>query len=300
MIVKAAPSLVRGRFWPRVVALAVAGAVLAGLWMLAVPTQRAAAREAAPPIRALKAAQAAGITIAVSAHRGGAQQWPQNSLVAFKNALDAGYAEIEGDTWITADGVTVIEHDAALNPARCSGPYVGQQIWTLTFAQVEANTCEGQPIPTEAQLLDLVKTSDNATAVLRLETKSFPGQSAAGARQWAYQVGEQVVEAGLAARSVMQDANWSGIAGYHQADPSLRVSALVDVPSSASAQQAKALGAYDLSYNASYATGLMNRYLASIGLVPTVWNVDPTPNEAGSIRSGAEARGREEVRCRCI
>lgn len=56
-------------------------------------------------------ASAAGGPPLVAAHRGGAQLWPENSLLAFRNALALGVDFLETDVHVTADGEVVILHD---------------------------------------------------------------------------------------------------------------------------------------------------------------------------------------------
>ncbi len=48
------------------------------------------------------------------AHRGGARLWPENTLEAFRGAIDAGCRYIETDLHMTRDGVVVIHHDERL------------------------------------------------------------------------------------------------------------------------------------------------------------------------------------------
>ncbi|WP_375487872.1 glycerophosphodiester phosphodiesterase [uncultured Jatrophihabitans sp.] len=228
------------------------------------------------------------VTITVSAHRGGAQEEPQNSLLAFQHALDENVGEVEADTWITADDVAVVEHDATLTAPRCSGPYLDQDITTLTSTQLQEMQCDGQPIPTEDQLLDLMTHSSNTVTGLRLESKTVPGASDDAVAAAAYRVGKGVVDAGLADRAIVQDFAWAGIAGFHRASPDLRVSALIDQPTTWAAQQARQLGAYDLSYNAAYSTPYFNEYLRSLGLVPTVWGIDAVPTDPGALSIAAQ------------
>jgi glycerophosphoryl diester phosphodiesterase len=49
------------------------------------------------------------------AHRGGAKRWPENTLLAFRNASDLGYTHIETDIHETSDGHFVCFHDATLD-----------------------------------------------------------------------------------------------------------------------------------------------------------------------------------------
>lgn len=48
------------------------------------------------------------------AHRGGAGRWPENTLLAFRNAAQLGYRHIETDVHETSDGHFVCFHDPTL------------------------------------------------------------------------------------------------------------------------------------------------------------------------------------------
>ena len=48
------------------------------------------------------------------AHRGGSKRWPENTLLAFRGALELGYTHIETDVHLTRDGHIVCFHDATL------------------------------------------------------------------------------------------------------------------------------------------------------------------------------------------
>ncbi|MEC7512550.1 MAG: glycerophosphodiester phosphodiesterase family protein, partial [Pseudomonadota bacterium] len=50
------------------------------------------------------------------AHRGGANLWPENTLEAFDNAINAGVDGIECDIQHTRDDRLVIHHDDRLKP----------------------------------------------------------------------------------------------------------------------------------------------------------------------------------------
>ncbi len=45
------------------------------------------------------------------AHRGGRADAPDNTLEAFRKALEAGSRALESDAWATADGIVVLDHD---------------------------------------------------------------------------------------------------------------------------------------------------------------------------------------------
>ena len=77
-----------------------------------------------PLIAACRALFACWVALALPAyafdlqgHRGARGLMPENSLAAFQHALELGVTTLELDIAITADGVPVISHDPALNPA---------------------------------------------------------------------------------------------------------------------------------------------------------------------------------------
>jgi len=79
--------------------LALAALALGALAALAGPPAPAA-RTAAP--------------VFVAAHRGGALLWPENSLLAFGNAVKLGADYLELDVHLSRDGEVVVIHDATL------------------------------------------------------------------------------------------------------------------------------------------------------------------------------------------
>ena len=55
-------------------------------------------------------------------HRGARGLLPENTLPAFRKAIDLGMATLELDTGVTKDGVVVVWHDRRLTPAITRGP----------------------------------------------------------------------------------------------------------------------------------------------------------------------------------
>jgi glycerophosphoryl diester phosphodiesterase len=58
-------------------------------------------------------------TFVVSAHRGGRGLRPENTLPSFEDGLDHLATELETDTGVTSDHVSLIWHDQFLNPESC-------------------------------------------------------------------------------------------------------------------------------------------------------------------------------------
>lgn len=90
------------------------------------------------------------------AHRGlfdNATEAPENSLAAFKKAVDAGYG-IELDVQLSKDGIPVVFHDASLK--RICG--VDGKVWEYTLAELQQMKLadSNETIPTFADVLDVI------------------------------------------------------------------------------------------------------------------------------------------------
>lgn len=85
------------------------------------------------------------------AHRGGAEgPAGENTLSAFKIAVDTGYRYLETDVHATADGVLLAFHDRRLHRVTDTKG----RISTLTAAEVATARIGDEPIPTMADLLE--------------------------------------------------------------------------------------------------------------------------------------------------
>ncbi len=134
-------------------------------------------------------------------HRGARGLMPENTLASFERALEIGVTTLELDIAITADGVPVISHDTALNPALtrdARGRWIkapGPLIKSLKLTRVQAydvgrinpasayarefplqQAQDGQRIPTLAALFDMVKQHGADSVQFAIETKIHPGR----------------------------------------------------------------------------------------------------------------------------
>jgi glycerophosphoryl diester phosphodiesterase len=81
----------------------------------------------------------------VSAHRGGRGLRPENTLPSFENGLDHLATELETDTGVTTDHVSLIWHDQFLNPESCrradGAPYtLENRVYTRDISLAEAQS----------------------------------------------------------------------------------------------------------------------------------------------------------------
>ncbi len=93
-----------------------------------------------------------------AAHRGGAALWPENSLLAFRNALALGTDYLELDVHLTLDGEVVVIHDATLDRTTTGrGPVRERtlaELGPLRLKDKDGAVVE-EPIPTLDQVVAL-------------------------------------------------------------------------------------------------------------------------------------------------
>ena len=86
-------------------------------------------------------------------HRGASGAHPENTLLAFRAALDAGVDGVELDVHATADGVPVVIHDRAVERTTDGRGYV-DEMPLEHLRRLDAG--DGQQVPTLAEVLELV------------------------------------------------------------------------------------------------------------------------------------------------
>ena len=107
--------------------------------------------------------------IYVAAHRGFKEKYPENTLLAFKKALELDVDQIETDVRITKDKVLVLIHDDKIDRTTNGKG----KVCDYTYKELlEFDAGEGERIPTLEDLFELVK--DHPTLTLDLELKEYP------------------------------------------------------------------------------------------------------------------------------
>jgi glycerophosphoryl diester phosphodiesterase len=122
--------------------------------------------------------------ILVHGHRGARARRPENTLPAFRYAIEQGVDVLELDVVVTRDDVVVVSHDPWIDAAICSGPKTGVAIRSLTLAELREYDCGAKqnplfatqvPVPgTRVPALDEVFDLGHGNAVqFNVETKIF-------------------------------------------------------------------------------------------------------------------------------
>ena len=118
----------------------------------------------------------AGPPVRIAAHRGGALLWPENSLLAFRNALALGADLLELDVHLTRDDEVVVIHDPTLERTTTGTGAVGAaRLADLAGARLRTRdgVATDEPVPTLAQVLDVLHST---RAELLLEIKVDPSR----------------------------------------------------------------------------------------------------------------------------
>jgi glycerophosphoryl diester phosphodiesterase len=131
---------------------------------------------------ALGVSTVAGGTVKIAAHRGGALLWPENSLLAYRSAVALGADLLETDVHLTADDQVVVLHDPALDRTSTGrGALRDARLADLAPVRLRAadGTPTGEPIPTLAQVLDVVAGAPGVGLLLEIKVDAagqrYPG-----------------------------------------------------------------------------------------------------------------------------
>lgn len=181
-------------------------------------------------------------------HRGCRGLLPENTLAGFDHALALGVSTLELDIAITADGVPVLSHDPALNPAitrDASGrwlPARGPLIHHLAWADLQAydvgridpaspyaaqfphqSPRDGSRIPSLSALFDHVRARGADHVRFNIETKLNPQQPDATPPPEAFvQALLGVIRAAdMTHRVMVQSFDWRTLALVQRLEPAL-------------------------------------------------------------------------------
>jgi glycerophosphoryl diester phosphodiesterase len=113
----------------------------------------------------------------LAAHRGGSLLWPENSLLAFRNALALGADFIEFDVHLSRDGEVMVIHDATLDRTTTgAGPVRDHSVAELKAFRLKdrSGTVTAETVPT---LDEVVEVAARAKRRMLLEIKVDAGKA---------------------------------------------------------------------------------------------------------------------------
>ncbi len=144
----------------------------------------------------------------IAAHRGGAGLWPENSLTAFRGAVELSVDLIEFDVHLTRDGEVVVIHDPTLERTTDGKGAVADH----DLAELSALTLKGsagERIPLLGQLIDVVRPTP---VDLRMEVKVHADATPYAGLE--AKLVEQLSRAGMLERAVVTSFTWETLGTF--------------------------------------------------------------------------------------
>jgi glycerophosphoryl diester phosphodiesterase len=218
-------------------------------------------------------------------HRGASAVAPENTIGAFKKAVQVGADGIEFDVQLSRDGIPVIIHDdnlrrtglldrrvADLSAEELSRIEVSQWFWRKHGLP---EPVEREGVPTLQEVFQLYQSNPG---VLYLEMKCAATQ----ANELARACCEMISATSLKDRIIVESFDLSAIAEVKRIDPSIKTAALFE-PKLNSPQiyfgrgiigQATDVGADEIAVHHTLVRERLIRWAKEAGLAIVVWTVD--------------------------
>jgi glycerophosphoryl diester phosphodiesterase len=249
-----------------------------------------------------------GIAMDVQGHRGTRGNLPENTIPAFKRALEIGVDTLELDCGVTKDGVVVIHHDRRLNPDVARGPdgkwvtAPAPTVYELTFEQLQKydvgrirpgseyakrfpnqKPVDGTRIP---RLADLFAMTKDSKVRFNIETKLLPTHpdETVGPEAFARALIAEFRKAGMTRRAVIQSFDYRTLKIVEREAPEIETVYLTEI-TNAVPEQVRAAGAKIWSPDFHAITPYVMTEVRRLGLRVVVW----TPNEPADIEQMIDA-----------
>ncbi len=213
------------------------------------------------------------------AHRGASGHAPENTMAAFRRAVELGATFVETDLQVTRDARVVAIHDFTLDRTTDGTGQVHllslEQIRALDagawFGDRAAKTFSGERVPTLKEILDFAKEHD---LIFYLELKSGPA--------WGI---EHAVVAALrdqnaSARIVILSFDPSTLDSVHRLDSTMMTGLLCEIPSNDLVERTVRAGARQLVARGDLITSALVDKAHHAGLQVVAWTI----NEADQMR----------------
>jgi len=219
----------------------------------------------------------------IIAHRGFSARAPENTLAAFRAAIEVGADGIELDVQLSKDGHVVVIHDEKLDrTTNGSGP-VGEK--TLEeLSKLDAGgwfgpQFAGEPLPTLRAVFELVREK-NWKGVINVEMKTskflYPGIERA--------VVDLIAEFGLREQALISSFNHNSLAEVTRIAPDIKTAILYSAVLYRPWEYAKAFGCAALHPPRQPVIEEVAREAVKAGLAVNVWTIN-SPDQAAELAS---------------
>ena len=219
------------------------------------------------------------------AHRGASAERPENTLAAFRRALELGAGMIECDLHLCSDGHVVVIHDAKLDRTTDGRGPVRElplgEIRRLDAGRWRGAEFAGERVPTLEETLDLVLPR----AMLNLELKS-EGEDA---RMLALETVAAVSQRRELERVVFSSFDMPTLVRVREASPHAQIGVLWEGPHLEEAYlRARELGAISLHPRGDNVTPELIAWAHERGLLVYTWTVDSRERIIELVKEGVD------------
>ena len=182
--------------------------------------------------------------VEVQGHRGCRGLRPENTLSAFRHAIELGVDVLELDLGLTRDDVLVVTHDPVLKPERCraSGPLLGRALLELEWRDLRGLDCgsqrqvrfpeqvlvPGAGMPRLEEVLDLLDQRPRLGANVEVKTFSDRRDITRPPADFARVLVGLLRRRGLLGRVVVQSFDPEALREVARLEPQLALAALVE------------------------------------------------------------------------
>lgn len=201
----------------------------------------------------------------IIAHRGASGEFPENTLAAFRAAIDAGAQMCELDVQLSADGVAMVIHDDTVDRTTGRRGAVGAmsvaELQRLDAGRKFGAAFAGERIPTLEEVLGLVK----GRCALNVELKD------AGVKG---EVCRLLRAHDALAETIVSSFQWQSLAAARELEPALRLGVLADRRAGAMLQAAIELRATSVNPRYDMVRPALVERAHRAGLKVLVWTID--------------------------
>ena len=160
------------------------------------------------------------------AHRGFRSRYPENTMLAFRKAIEAGCDGIEFDVHLSKDGEAVIIHDEAVDRTTDGTGLVGQKTYhelkALNAAKPHPETIDFAPIPSLREYFEYIAEQPHIISNIELKTGVFVYE---GIEEVVYQL---MKEYKLINRCIVSSFNHESVLRMKKIDSAVTCGLLVD------------------------------------------------------------------------
>jgi len=222
----------------------------------------------------------------IIAHRGSSQAAPENTLAAFRAAIDAGADGIELDVQLSKDGHVVVIHDEKLDRTTNGSGFVKDH--TLAeLSQLDAGGkfsphFAGEPLPTLASVFELIRErSWKGLINVELKTSRFPYPGIERA------VVDLIDAYGLREQALLSSFNHNSLAEVARIAPGVKTAILFSIVLYKPWEYAKGIGCSALHPSLQPGIEELIAGARAAGLSVNVWTINSVEQAQELAKAGA-------------